>query len=182
MVPPERTHESYINGISWKDNWETGQFIHQTFTELYGDRYGCGFQRVTRSMPQHTGQEGTRGTRGKLTTCVFGRGSTKGQRQWSGSRKTKGGDERWWGLALSLDYDSSLWLEIGTLLRGSARKWGWRETPPRPWWLSARERCSLVGLFAPWEDSPSGEVYGGQGQGRKPVRGYRSPHKEGPCR
>lgn len=87
MVPPKRTHKSYKNGISWKDNWEAGQFIHQTFIELYGDRYGCGFQRVNKKYATTYGAGWHQEHKGKPTTCVFGRDYTKGQRQCSGSRK-----------------------------------------------------------------------------------------------
>lgn len=125
-------------------------------------------KELTRSVPEFTGQSGIKGTRGKLTTFVSGK-DTQGWRQCSGRRKTQQEAVRDNGVG-------TIWIMI--------LPWGWKlgcspgavpakEAGERPHlyhedcegeMLPSGSACTL-GRY------PSGEVYGRQGQDRKPVRG-----------
>lgn len=93
MTTPKRMHRSYKNGESREGNRETGQFLHRTLTELYGDGHGCGFQRAHEpcaTAHRTGGQQGNKGESGlpaslegipqRDRNSVLGVGNDKGRR------------------------------------------------------------------------------------------------------
>lgn len=113
------------------------------------------FKELTRSVPEFTGQYSIKGKQfSKGDHLCLWKGWNKGWRQSSGKRKRQweGGTDNggWyypWIMILPCGWKSGC-------PSGQCQETRLKRTSFRPWWLTVRKRCSLVGQHAPWEDTP----------------------------